>query len=118
MRGLGTIINALAIVIGGVLGILFKRFLKECYQDTIIKATGFSVVFLGAAGTLSKILTVRPDGTLSTGGSMVMIATVYKGNIIKNLIMDCQSYTKYRPNETTGGIFVSWRRKEELPTGA
>ena len=48
----------------------------------------------------------------------VLIATVYKGNIIKNLIMDCQSYTKYRPNETTGGIFVSWRRKEELPTGA
>ena len=46
------------------------------------------------------------------------IATVYKGNIIKNLIMDCQSYTKYRPNETTGGIFVSWRRKEELPTEA
>lgn len=49
---------------------------------------------------------------------MPLIATVYKGNIIKNLIMDCQSYTKYRPNETTGGIFVSWRRKEELPTGA
>lgn len=48
----------------------------------------------------------------------ILIATVYKGNIIKNLIMDCQSYTKYRPNETTGGIFVSWRRKEELPTGA
>lgn len=50
--------------------------------------------------------------------TVVMVATVYKGNIIKNLIMDCQSYTKYRPNETTGGIFVSWRRKEELPTGA
>ena len=47
-----------------------------------------------------------------------LVTTVYKGNIIKNLIMDCQSYTKYRPNETTGGIFVSWRRKEELPTGA
>ena len=50
--------------------------------------------------------------------STITLATVYKGNIIKNLIMDCQSYTKYRPNETTGGIFVSWRRKEELPTGA
>ena len=49
---------------------------------------------------------------------LLKVATVYKGNIIKNLIMDCQSYTKYRPNETTGGIFVSWRRKEELPTGA
>ena len=50
--------------------------------------------------------------------TFIKLATVYKGNIIKNLIMDCQSYTKYRPNETTGGIFVSWRRKEELPTGA
>lgn len=53
-----------------------------------------------------------------SNGLKQYFATVYKGNIIKNLIMDCQSYTKYRPNETTGGIFVSWRRKEELPTGA
>ena len=57
--------------------------------------------------------------TVTNGNlSQVTFATVYKGNIIKNLIMDCQSYTKYRPNETTGGIFVSWRRKEEPPTGA
>ena len=53
-----------------------------------------------------------------TSDEIDTLATVYKGNIIKNLIMDCQSYTKYRPNETMGGIFVSWRRKEELPTGA
>ena len=60
-----------------------------------------------------------PVSELSGGQKQkLFIATVYKGNIIKNLIMDCQSYTKYRPNETTGGIFVSWRRKEELPTGA
>ena len=54
---------------------------------------------------------------INQGVSEERVATVYKGNIIKNLIMDCQSYTKYRPNETTGGIFVSWRRKEELPAG-
>ena len=58
------------------------------------------------------------SGVLLTLYIVNIVATVYKGNIIKNLIMDCQSYTKYRPNETTGGIFVSWRRKEELPTGA
>lgn len=61
---------------------------------------------------------VMEYSTLRSLGYEEMLATVYKGNIIKNLIMDCQSYTKYRPNETTGGIFVSWRRKEELPTGA
>ena len=58
---------------------------------------------------------INQNGLIYTDNN---IATVYKGNIIKNLIMDCQSYTKYRPNETTGGIFVSWRRKEELPMGA
>ena len=60
----------------------------------------------------------KGDILFSRANTKEMVATVYKGNIIKNLIMDCQSYTKYRPNETTGGIFVSWRRKEELPTGA
>ena len=59
-----------------------------------------------------------PGNSTVTAKAELTVATVYKGNIIKNLIMDCQSYTKYRPNETTGGIFVSWRRKEELPTGA
>ena len=72
-------------------GILFKRFLKERYQDTIIKATGFSVGFLGAAGTLSKILTVRPDGTLSTGGSIVMILSLALGALLGELIdLDAQ----------------------------
>ena len=91
MRGLGTIINALAILVGGVLGILFKRFLKERYQDMIIKATGFSVVFLGAAGTLSKMLTIEPDGTLSTGGSMVMILSLALGALLGERIdLDAQ----------------------------
>ena len=77
------------------------------YADEDIKNVDGKVII--EKGTLLEKATSDENGK---------IATVYKGNIIKNLIMDCQSYTKYRPNETTGGIFVSWRRKEELPTGA
>jgi flavorubredoxin len=78
---------------------------------------------VGNAKTFTMIKQFFGTGALSEDrmlevGERDTLATVYKGNIIKNLIMDCQSYTKYRPNETTGGIFVSWRRKEELPTGA
>ena len=111
MRGLGTISNALAIVIGGVLGILFKRFLKERYQDTIIKATGFSVVFLGAAGTLSKILTVRPDGTLSTGGSMVMILSLALGALLGELMdLDAQfERSSWRPPWARAACFHLFR---------
>ena len=71
--------------------------------------------FVGAGGV--SFYQVMPTYHNPTG-KKAYIMNMYKGNIIKNLIMDCQSYTKYRPNETTGGIFVSWRRKEELPTGA
>ena len=82
----------------------------------------FEVHFWSVALTFaivnSTIDNSKSGGVVMSSIDLVILATVYKGNIIKNLIMDCQSYTKYRPNETTGGIFVSWRRKEELPTGA
>ena len=87
MRGLGTIINALAILAGGILGIGLKRFLKAHYQETILKATGFAVLFLGAAGTLSKMLVVSADGTsLATTGTMLMILSLAAGAFIGELI--------------------------------
>ena len=78
-------------------------------QTELLATDNFQIVYIRFPNNEQKPIGKCPIGS---------VATVYKGNIIKNLIMDCQSYTKYRPNETTGGIFVSWRRKEELPTGA
>ena len=80
----------------------FQRLINDCMNGDVDMV-------------ITKSISRFARNTLDT---LKYVATVYKGNIIKNLIMDCQSYTKYRPNETTGGIFVSWRRKEELPTGA
>ena len=86
-----------------------------CIDEDYLMLVGRNSIFF----LIKDIATAEnAKGHVSPNVYTKMIATVYKGNIIKNLIMDCQSYTKYRPNETTGGIFVSWRRKEELPTGA
>lgn len=91
MIGLGTFINAFAILLGGILGIVCKRFLKENYQNTIIKATGFSVIFLGAAGTLSKMLTVLPNGSLASNGSTVIIISLTVGALFGEIInLDAQ----------------------------
>lgn len=108
----------------------FDDFMLDHISFTV--PTGRIVGFIGenGAGKSTTINLILDQLKLDTGEIRILgkqnhsylhkenIATVYKGNIIKNLIMDCQSYTKYRPNETTGGIFVSWRRKEKLPTGA
>ncbi len=85
MRGLGTIINAFAIILGGMLGILGKRFLKEHYQETIIKSTGFSVLFLGAAGTLAKMLVPTKEG-LTVSGSMTLILSLALGALVGEII--------------------------------
>ena len=89
--------------------------IKSTYYSFTVLSWTKGKEYPGYALPEGKNLADYPGAVLDEQGN---IATVYKGNIIKNLIMDCQSYTKYRPNETTGGIFVSWRRKEELPTGA
>ncbi len=93
-----------------------EDFLEEKYIKTKTKCRKI-VTYVNGENQLRK-KHERIVSLLKQECSDSIFATVYKGNIIKNLIMDCQSYTKYRPNETTGGIFVSWRRKEELPTGA
>lgn len=95
----------------------------KAWIDSEMKMRSCVVVLIGNKTASRKWVQYEIEQAWKLGKGIVGIyihnlATVYKGNIIKNLIMDCQSYTKYRPNETTGGIFVSWRRKEELPTGA
>lgn len=90
----------------------------DCAIRELQEETGIRTDNLVEVGRERSNDTIYVEFLCVTNCNKDCIATVYKGNIIKNLIMDCQSYTKYRPNETTGGIFVSWRRKEELPTGA
>ena len=53
MIGLGTIINVAAIIAGGLFGKLFGRFLSDRFQDSLSKACGISVLFIGIAGALA-----------------------------------------------------------------
>ena len=64
MFGLGTIINCSAIVIGGLFGLLFGRFVKEHIQDSLTKACGVCTLFIGIAGALEKMQTNENSGLL------------------------------------------------------
>ena len=81
MIGLGTIINTAAIILGGVAGGLFGKRLTERYQDTLMKACGLCVIFLGIAGTLEKMFTVQ-NGSIVSGGTMMMIASFAIGSLV------------------------------------
>lgn len=81
MFGLGTIINVVAIIVGGLLGKLCGRFLAQRYQDTLNKVCGISVLFLGIAGALEGMLTV--EGTsVTSGSSMLIVISLALGALI------------------------------------
>lgn len=76
MKGLGTVINVLAIIAGGVVGLFFSSHLKERYQNALISITGVAVMFLGIEGAVSHM-------ELS---SMMMICSLALGSIIGEAI--------------------------------
>ena len=86
MPGLGTIINVAGIILGGLAGLIFKKALKPRVQDTLMMACGISVLFLGIAGAMEQTLTAVQDGTLKSGGTMMVIASLVLGGVIGELI--------------------------------
>lgn len=85
MIGLGTVLNAAGIVLGGVLGMVFGRFLPERFQDTLTKACGVSVLFLGVAGAMEGMLSLAEDGSLASGGSMLLVVSLALGGLLGEL---------------------------------
>ncbi|MGN1194038.1 MAG: DUF554 domain-containing protein [Acutalibacteraceae bacterium] len=85
MPGLGTIINVAAIIAGGLIGLLFGKFMKPGLQDTLMKSCGVCVIFVGIAGVLTKMLTVE-NGKISSDGTLMMIACLALGSVIGEII--------------------------------
>ena len=46
MFGLGTIVNTISVVAGGIIGLLFKNGLKNRYQETIMQGIGLEFCLL------------------------------------------------------------------------
>ena len=85
MFGLGTMINALAIIAGGILGSLCGRFLKTSIQDTLTKVCGIGTLFIALSGAMEGMLSVQ-DGVISSSGSMLVIICLALGGLIGELL--------------------------------
>ena len=89
MIGLGTIVNVLAILAGGLAGLVSKRFLKERYQETILKIMGFAIIVMALSSTLSQMFVVnisvegdRWSGSLDVQGTMMMVLSLAVGALL------------------------------------
>lgn len=85
MPGLGTLVNAAAVILGALAGVLFGKKINDTIRDSLMKILGLCVMFLGAAGAFSGMLHIK-DGSLETYGTMLLIASLVIGTLIGELI--------------------------------
>lgn len=85
MVGLGTIINSAAIIVGGVFGHLFGKILNERIQDSLQKASGICVLFIGIAGAMEGMLKLSGSSLLA-GRSMFIVASLALGALVGEIL--------------------------------
>lgn len=71
---LGTIVNSIAIIVGGLLGIFLKRGIPERYKLTIMQGIGLSALVIGLLGALD------------TDNMLLMVISIVVGTIIGEAI--------------------------------
>ena len=81
MIGLGTIINTVAVLAGGLLGLLLKNGVAKKFESILMQALGLATVFVGAGGVLKYMLVVE-EGGLATRGTMLLIFSLVIGCLI------------------------------------
>ena len=81
MIGLGTIINTVAVLGGGFLGLLLKNGIAKKFERILMQALGLATIFLGAGGVFKYMLVVE-NGAIATQGSMLLIFSLVIGCIL------------------------------------
>ena len=112
MRGLGTIINVLCIIGGGIVGLLAGDHLKDNVQETVMAITGIAVMVLGLGGAMSQMLTIT-NGQLSVNGTLMMIVSLALGSAIGEFLKIDQKvqqfgeWLKHKSNSNGDPYFVT-----------
>ena len=81
MIGLGTIINTVAVLVGGLLGLLLKNGIAKKFESILMQSLGLATIFIGAAGVL-KYMLVLENGSFTTRGTMLLIFSLVIGCMI------------------------------------
>ena len=81
MRGLGTIINIILIILAGTFGCTFSSKMKEKMQETLFLITGIAVIFVGIAGAMEQMLMIE-NGRLIPRNIMMVICCLAIGAIV------------------------------------
>ncbi len=81
----GTFVNCVAVAVGGALGLLLKKGIKESYADSVNRVLGLAVFIIGMNGVISNMLTVT-DGKLTGNGELLLVVFLVIGTLIGEIL--------------------------------
>lgn len=79
------LVNALLVIVGSLIGLIFKKFIKKEICDMVLKAMGIVVLLIGIIGVIQNMITVE-DGKLSSNGTLLLIMAIAIGTFIGEFI--------------------------------
>ncbi|KAA9300529.1 MULTISPECIES: DUF554 domain-containing protein [Aerococcus] len=85
MIGLGTVINCVGILLGGLVGSLAGHLFTAKQQDALQKACAVSVIFIAIAGAMEGMLSIA-SGDLVSGRSMLVVLCLALGSLIGEVL--------------------------------
>ena len=91
---MGTLINAALILLGGTIGLIFKKAVSKEMEFSIHKATGLAVSIIGICGVLSAMLKVKVAGAvlgagelpIGSSGELILVVSLALGTFIGELL--------------------------------
>ena len=83
---MGTLINAALILLGGVIGLVFKKAVSKEMEFSIHKATGVAVLIIGICGVLSSMLKVKDGGNIASSGELILVVSLALGTFVGELL--------------------------------
>ena len=98
---LGFVVNALAVVVGSVLGLTLKKFIKKEYCDSVIKVVGIGVIIIGILGIIeySGVITLENlKYNISFNGTLLMIVSLAIGTFIGEILKIDQKFVNLSNN--------------------
>ena len=86
MTGIGSIVNAGAIVAGGLIGLAVGSLISRRVQATLVSGMAVGTMFIGAGGTFSKMLVPVEGGSLEARGALMLVMSLAIGAVAGELV--------------------------------
>ena len=83
---MGTVVNGVAILLGGFLGMLIRRGLPQKIEEMAMKLLGVSVFVVGIEGVITSMVTADGTGALASAGSLLLIVSLVVGGVLGELL--------------------------------